>query len=333
MKQQDTIFDYFEEDKLTGKIIFSRNTQLFSDLKLQIQKTMLLLVGCVLVMINLFCLFLYIRLVRPFQKLKQFAGNIAMGNLDAPLERNQYNYFGEFTESFDVMREELKAAREGEYQANLSKRELVASLSHDIKTPVSTIKALCEILQIKLKSNENVGKIDIIAQKADVIDQLISNMFHATLEELEVLKVNPTETPSSVILEILHDMNHYGLIELQNDIPSCLIWCDKLRLTQVLDNIVSNSYKYANTKIRVSFKEVSEYISVELRDSGDTAGDVDLFLVCEKFYRGKNADGKSGSGLGLYLAHNFMEAMNGNLVCEQDNGFVVTLQIRKAGIN
>jgi signal transduction histidine kinase len=262
--------------------------------------------------------------------MKNFATNLTIGNLDIPLDRQRDNYFGAFTESFDILREELKKARESEYQANRSKKELVASLSHDIKTPVATINALCEILEIKLHQDENIEKIKTIHQKSNMIDQLISNMFHATLSELQVLKVTPTEEPSTVLSDIFHDMEQIHPIRVQDELPECLIICDKLRLTQVIDNLLNNSAKYANTPIHISYQETKEHLLLEVRDFGTAVEDIDLPLVCEKFYRGSNASIQSGSGLGLYLAKQFMEGMGGELHCEKDHGFVVHLALQKA---
>ena len=91
--------------------------------------------------------FFYIHhvVIRPFWKLKKFAERVADGNLDIPLEMDRKNLFGAFTESFDIMRSELKKARIAEARANAGKKELVAKLSHDIKTPVASIKAASEV--------------------------------------------------------------------------------------------------------------------------------------------------------------------------------------------
>jgi len=325
----DVILDYTDGNILLGKIIFEQDADSFDELRNQMLRIMIALVILVLCVLNAVFFLLYYRVVGPFQKLQKFAANIAIGNFDLPLYIQKKNYFGAFTESFDVMREELKKAREGELQANRSKKELVASLSHDVKTPVATIKALCEILEIKLAEDENIGKLHTIHQKADLIDSLISNMFHATLSELEVLKINPTEVASTVLSDILQDMNQLHPIRVMNDLPRCLIICDTLRLTQVIDNLLSNSYKYAGTEIQIHYLETKTHLIAQIRDFGDAVEDLDLALVCEKFYRGSNASAKAGSGLGLYLAKQFMEGMGGSLICEKDNGFIVTISLKK----
>jgi signal transduction histidine kinase len=326
----DIVLDYLEGDRLLAKIILERNDDSLLLIKKQILLISTVLVGIILVVMNLAFLMIYFQILRPFERLKRFATNISVGNLDIPLYMQRDNYFGAFTESFDILREELKKARESEYQANRSKKELVASLSHDIKTPVATINALCEILEIKLMQNENLEKIKTIHQKSNMIDHLISNMFHATLSELQVLKVEPTEEPSTFLSDIFHDMAQIHPLVMRSELPECLILCDKLRLTQVIDNLLNNSAKYAKTPIHITYQDSKEILLIEIRDFGTAITEEELPLLCEKFYRGSNATAQSGSGLGLYLSKQFMEGMGGSLLCEKDHGFVVTLTLRKA---
>lgn len=326
----DIIMDYLEDNRLIAKVIFERDSDSVARIKKQVLVISYLLFGLVFIIINLVFLIVYLRILRPFQKLKRFASNVSVGNLDFPLYMQKNNYFGAFTESFDILREELKKARESEYQANRSKKELVASLSHDIKTPVATINALCEILELKLEQSENLEKIKTIHQKSNMIDHLINNMFDATLSELSVLKVEPVEEPSTVLSDIFHDMEQLHPLVMINELPECLIVCDKLRLTQVIDNLLNNSSKYAGTPIHITYRDTKELLFLEIRDFGTSLKDEELPLICEKFYRGSNSSEKSGSGLGLYLANQFMEGMGGSLLCEKDQGFVVALTLRKA---
>ncbi len=326
----DIILDYLEGDRLQAKIIFQRSDDSLLLIKKQLLIISCLLIGIVLVIMNLAFLMIHLRILRPFDRLKRFATNISVGNFDIPLYMQRDNYFGAFTESFDILREELKKARESEYLANRSKKELVASLSHDIKTPVATINALCEILEIKLIHNENLEKIKTIHQKSNMIDHLISNMFHATMSELQVLKVEKSEEPSTFLSDVFHDMAQLYPLVIKNELPECLIICDKLRLMQVIDNLLNNSSKYAGTPIHITYRELKEVLLLEIRDFGTTIHPEELPLICEKFYRGSNSSEKSGSGLGLYLAKQFMEGMDGGLLCEKDQGFVVTLTLRKA---
>lgn len=140
IKGSKILMDYEVGDKLLGKIVFSGEGDLFDLLRLELQNQMIQVNICMLLIGYLIIGLIYYFYIRPFRKLQKFAENIAKGNLDAPLSIYNRDYFGAFTESFDLMREELKIARESEYKANVSKKELVAELSHDIKTPIATIK-------------------------------------------------------------------------------------------------------------------------------------------------------------------------------------------------
>ncbi len=323
------VLDYEENEVPKGKVVWDREIRQTQEWKQELREKVMVTCALILSAGYLLLIFIYLRFIRPFDKLGRFAGEVAKGNLDLPLPMERHNFFGAFTESFDLMREELKSAREKEYQANVSKKELVAELSHDIKTPVAAIKATCEVMEIKEKNPETLEKVKVIEAKADTIDRLIGNMFHATMEELQMLKVEPTEESSKVIPEMFEQLRFYGDIRMQNEIPECLLYMDKLRLTQVIDNIVNNSFKYAKTRVDVSFVEKENGIIIEIRDTGAGVPAEELVLITEKYYRGSNAKGATGSGLGLYLASSFMEQMKGSMECHNDDGFVVTLFLQK----
>ncbi|MBD5504659.1 MAG: HAMP domain-containing histidine kinase [Lachnospiraceae bacterium] len=317
------------EGVFAGKAVWQTKQERYDMLRDRMQWEVIVFGILLLLLIYAVLLILYLNYIRPFRILREFAAQVAKGNLELALPIRKNNFFGVFTESFDLMRQELKRARESEYQANISKKELIAELSHDIKTPVATIKATCEVMQVTEQKEDTLRKIGVIAGKAEMIDNLVGNMFHATMEELEVLKVEPIEESSLIIPEMFHDFKYYGQITLENDIPECLLYFDKLRLQQVLDNIINNSYKYAGTEVKVRFIENAEGIIIKIRDFGQGTTEEELALIKEKFYRGSNTEGKSGSGLGLYLADNFMKQMGGEIECYNEDGFVVELFLRK----
>ena len=114
---------------------------------------------------------------------------------------------------------------------------------------------------------------------------------------------------------------------------------DRLRMEQVIDNVVGNSYKYANTDIEVSFSEISDvlmsdgskgaFIKIKIKDSGPGVSDDDLPLLAEKYFRGENAKEGNGYGLGMYLVKNYMDKQGGGMEYYNENGFVVELLLKK----
>ncbi len=329
---RDTILDVEVENVVVGKIIiYSDSVQM---LQLNKQKVVIvfsvaMLIQCGICMV--YILYLNQTVIRPFHKLKGFAERIAGGNLDIPLEMDRKNLFGVFTESFDIMRSELKRARIAEAEANASKKELVAKLSHDIKTPVASIKAASE-LGIALTNSEKVRDNYMqIIRKADQINMLITNLFTATLEELRQLSVIPTDINSQE-LKIMFENADYLHRAIIPDIPDCLLYADKLRLQQVFDNIFNNSYKYANTKIDITIYIHSNCLVVCIEDYGGGVSMEELPLLKEKFKRGSNIRDIEGAGLGLYISDYFLKEMYGELVIENgQNGLKVTVIISLSG--
>ena len=317
----------------------------------------------ILVIGIIFILVIHHFMIKPVKEMENFASEIAKGNLDVPLPIHRNNMFGSFTESFDIMREELKVSKEREFEAEKAKREMVAELSHDLKTPVATIRATCEVLDLKYKKEiekteellkekdnkeiedrltnlkGNLEKIGYIYKKADTINELVGSVFRATLDDMQEIKIEPKENDSLIIESYFASLKEYGNIILDNHIPECLLIFDKLRMEQVIDNIVGNSYKYAGTDIHVSFAETEMlstakgskniFIKITIRDSGPGVPEEDLPLLTEKFHRGGNAGDKQGYGLGMYLANHYMEKQGGGMEYYNDHGFVVEILVRK----
>ncbi len=270
--------------------------------------------------------FLKRRVVAPFGRLKGFAERVAGGDLETPLEMDRSNIFGAFTESFDIMREELKASRQREEAAVRSRKEMIAELSHDIKTPVSSIKAMVDFLELTTENEAQKETLASINSKADRIDKLVSNLFHATLEELEQLEVRTEELSSRELTQIITEADHLKMVS-RLDVQDCVIMADKLRLEQIIGNIISNSYKYAHTPMTVNSRFEGNCLLVELSDKGGGVPEDEIELVTEKFRRGSNSQGKEGSGIGLYISNYLMNRMGGQLSC-RNNGEGFTVELR-----
>lgn len=325
---RDTIVDISCGGKDYGKlIIYNRTARDWEQFRNNLLAVCVGLILSLILFIIFYSLFIDHFIFQPFRRLRKFAGCVAEGNFDIPLEMDRGNLFGAFTESFDLMRDELAKARESERQANESKKELVASLSHDIKTPVASIKAVSEIMMVKSHSSDEKRRLGIINSKADQINALITNLFNATLEELQRLSVKVSQQPSAVLSGMIQNADYNGS-SVVSAIPDCRILADLQRLQQVIDNVVSNSYKYAGTSISVSAALRKQYLEVEFRDFGRGVSPEELPLLLRKYYRAKNAEGKNGGGLGLYISQYLMNRMSGDIACRNtEDGFAITLKL------
>lgn len=272
---------------------------------------------------------------KPFKRMEEFATKVAEGDLNAPLIMDRQNLFGPFTESFDIMREELIKSREREVALQKKERELVASLSHDLKTPITGIKVTTELLQAKFAtleapaSSDYTDKLQTIMKKADQIDLLVSDLFSSTLDDLGEIKISLSDEQSDVLNDVVARYDDRKLVRCA-EVPKVIVNIDLRRMGQVIGNIISNSYKYANTVIDVDYKIVDDYLSMCIRDYGPGVNADELALITNKFYRGKITieSKQDGSGLGLYISKMLMTKMNGELIPSSDgNGLTITLLI------
>ncbi|MCR4846119.1 MAG: HAMP domain-containing histidine kinase [Eubacterium sp.] len=342
------VMDFAPDGEIIGKIIYDDKLDSFNTEKSYFKKRMLVIWSVALIFGYLLMLLVYLFLIRPVREFSKFSNEISKGNLDVKLPIHRGNMFDTFTESFDQMREELKASKEREIEAEKAKKEIMAELSHDINTPVASIQATCEVLDMQLsrreKNSENDDfreKVGMISSKTETISKIMENVLHSTMDELDKIEINVREESSVIIESYFRNLQNYGNIIMENHIPECLVNIDRLRMEQVIDNVVGNSHKYAGTDIHVSFSEVldiiknskekCEYIKIRIKDDGPGVSEKDLPLITDKYYRSEAAKNKKGYGLGMYLVDMYMKKQGGGIEYYNDNGFVVELLVRKAG--
>ena len=356
-KNNALILDLTLNGEYVGKVAFDDNRSAFDFAKKGFFGASIYLWVLMLICGYILIISFYASFVKPVRQLIGFSEEIAKGNLDDPLPIPKNNLFGSFVEAFDIMREELKKSKIREMEAEIARKEMVTDLSHDVKTPISVIKVACEVLEAKntkkideLKELEGVQdqiaeseytleKVTTISQKADMISSIVTNLMHTTLDDMDKLEVRPTEMDSAFIKTLFDNLKNYGNIIIENEVPRCLVYMDRLRMEQVIDNIVGNSHKYAGTDIRVRFSSTSspsdeenkeiEYVKITIKDSGSGVSEEDLPLITQKYYRGKNTKEANGYGLGLYLVKRYMDLQNGGMEYYNDNGFTVELLVKK----
>lgn len=252
------------------------------------------------------------RFIGPFERLRRFAQDVAEGNLDAPLRMDRGNSFGAFTESFDLMRDEIARARTEEAAAKAAKIELIAQLGHDIRTPVASIGATAELLALDEQTPERAEKLETIRAKATQIDSLVTEVFHANDDEAQLLAVRLEPHPTTVLSRMLAAADTGGLIR-SCTIPEAMIDTDLNRLQQIFDNVLENACKYARAPVEITGRVDASALLLDIQDLGPGAPDAELDLLLGKGYRAANAVGERGFGLGLYTAAQLAARMGGEL--------------------
>lgn len=269
---------------------------------------------CVCLIMGIF--YVYYKILRPFSKLEKYAEQVAKGNLDFPLEYERENFFGAFTWAFDHMRKEIVRARKNEAQAISENKTIIATLSHDIKTPIASVRAYAEGLEANLNADyeQRERYLRVIMKKCDEVSALVNDLVLHSLSELERLEIKEQKVSMKKVLqETLQDLE-YPCIVLDQPVPDVELIADEKRMSQALLNILENARKYApGTEICVWALHTEERYEIHIRDYGDGILPEDMPFVLQKFYRGKNVGDKPGSGLGLYIVSYIMERMGGGI--------------------
>ncbi|MBD5096546.1 MAG: HAMP domain-containing histidine kinase [Lachnospiraceae bacterium] len=264
--------------------------------------------------------YIYFAILRPFDKLKDFAAKISSGDFDVPLKYERYNYFGEFTWAFDSMRNEITKSRASEKEAIENNKTVIATLSHDIKTPIASIRAYVEGLSANMDSSYEKREkyLSVITKKCDEVSRLTNDLFLHSVSDLDKLKlvcerIEICAFTESVIEEISAERDD---VIFRTPDFAAFVNTDKNRFTQLCENIINNARKYAKTDIEVFFTREDENVILHFRDYGEGIPDENMPFIFDKFYRGNNCGNEQGSGLGLYIVKYIVEKTGGKVVLQ-----------------
>ena len=273
--------------------------------------------------------------------MKEYASEVAKGNLEKTLKMDRGNFFGDFTWAFDNMRREIIKSRTAEKNAIENNKTVIATLSHDIKTPIASIRAYAEAFEANMDSSVEKRQkyLDTLMQKCDEVTKLTNDLFLHSISEMNKLEVsneglNLTEFIDKNVRKLFVDEQDVEIILPEQDseeagkgeAKSIMIEADPKRLLQIFENLKNNADKYAKTKVKISI-EGSE---IHFRDFGPGIPEEEIPFITGKFYRGKNVGDESGSGLGLYIVKELTEKMGGTLkLYNKDPGLDVVIDFSK----
>ena len=261
--------------------------------------------------------YVYLNILRPFDKMKHYAAEIAKGNFDLPLNYERSDYFGAFTWAFDSMRKEITHSRMAEREAIENNKTVIATLSHDIKTPIASIRAYAEGLEANLDTTPERRSryLEVLIRKCDEVTALTNDLFLHSLSDLNMLQMQPEEFLLVPFLKqsISEISAGYEDVVLKETDISPVIYADRKRINQIVENLINNSRKYAKTNVTVSLTQTDDMVSIHFRDKGPGIPDEDMPFITDKFYRGKNTGTENGSGLGLYIVKYIAERSGGSI--------------------
>ncbi|MBD5501765.1 MAG: HAMP domain-containing histidine kinase [Lachnospiraceae bacterium] len=272
---------------------------------------------------------LYIRtsILLPFERLKDLPYELSKGNLTTPLKENKSRFFGKFLWGMNQLRENMEQQKRRELELQRERKTLLLSLSHDIKTPLSAIKLYAKALSKNLYTDPQRQReiAENINAKADEIEGYVSEIVTASREDFLSLEVENGEFYLSDLMEsiVVYYSEKLTLTKtefLVGGYRNRLLFGNLDRSIEVLQNVIENAQKYGDgRRIELLFSEEDEGVLVAVRNHGCTLEKEELPYIFESFWRGKNSENISGSGLGLYICRQLMHKMNGEIFATIDN--------------
>ena len=292
-------------------------------------------------------LWMYWSIVDPLKKVQLATENIKNGNLDFQLKLNsKKDEIGELYEDFEEMRKRLKDNAEEKLEADKRDREFISNISHDLKTPLTSIRGYCEgIMDGVASTPEKMDKyIRTIYTKTNEMDDLINQLTLYSKIERKSVPFDFTQVSAKGFfgscaraLDLELDAQSIKFRYEDKLDQDCRLVVDEEQIRRVLNNIVSNSVKYAHVsplEITMTLEDAGDEVKVSMADNGVGIAPKDLPHVFDRFYRADSSRNRStgGSGIGLSIVKSIIEEHGGTVqaASEKDKGTVISFLLKKA---
>lgn len=283
--------------------------------------------------------------VKPMDQLSVAMKNIADGNLDYQMQVEYEGEVGELFSNYEQMRLRLKESTQESIENEKKNRELISNISHDLKTPITSIRGYVEgIMDGVADTPEKMDKyIKTIYNKSNELNRLLNELtFYSGIDSNQIpyhfLRMNVSEFFQDCIEESGLDLESRGIkFDFSNLVdPQTEIIADPEQLRRVINNIVGNSIKYLEREdgqIDIRVLDEIDSIRVEIEDNGKGIGAKDIPHIFERFYRTDSSRNsiKGGSGIGLSIVKKIIEDHGGYIwaTSKEGEGTCMHFVIRK----
>lgn len=250
-------------------------------------------------------------IVKPIKKLSEASKEVASGNFDIQMKVESQDELGRLTEDFNLMVTELN-------NLDQMRNEFVSNVSHEFKTPITSIKGYAKLLKKKsLDPDVHDEYADIIITESERLSLLSSNLLKLSTLDSRAIQTHWTrfsldEEIRKVIL-ILEPQWARKEIELDVELEDLTIEGDRQLLYEVWMNLIQNAVKFSDEKDKVSIKleKIGHKIYFRTINTATNLGMEKPDRVFERFYKGDASRSTEGSGLGLAIAKKIIDAHGG----------------------
>lgn len=264
--------------------------------------------------------------------LKGAAERLAQGDLRTRVPIQGRDEVAALATAFNQMAEQLQAADRKQRELESLRRDLIAWVSHDLQTPLTSVRAILEALSDGVVEEPETVKRYLHTAQRDVrsLSALIDDLFQMAQLDAGGFPLNREEASLSDLvsdtLESLTELAKQGEVTLEGSVESDVdpVMMDTQAIGRVLNNLIGNALRHTPQRGRVSVwvRRSSRGVEVTVSDTGRGIRAEDLPHIFERFYRGEKSRSRAtgGAGLGLAIARGIVRAHGGDIMVESETG-------------
>ncbi|MBC8191448.1 MAG: HAMP domain-containing histidine kinase [Candidatus Marinimicrobia bacterium] len=277
-------------------------------------------------------LILFALLTKRLRVISEIVSEFEQGNLEHRIDVSTKDEFGQLGHSFNSMADTIEATIEKLRLNDNLRRELIANVSHDLRTPLASIQGYVETILMKtdMDDEKKLKYLGVILKNTQSLSNQVNELFE--LSKLEAKQILPVQEPFSinelaqdVCLKFKTQIEDHGL-ELVDNIPHSLppVIGDIAMVERVISNLIRNASEFTESGGRISLdiKQQDKSVMISIEDTGQGISPDDLPRIFDRFYTGgkKSIKGSTSTGLGLTIASKMIEAHDQVLEVESELG-------------
>lgn len=286
------------------------------------------------VLINYFFMNHLLKKIRqPIHELDDAAERIKNSDLTTDINYSGFREFEKVCDTFNDMQHHIIEEQEQNRQYEKARSDMIAGISHDLKSPLTAVKGSIKAIQDGVASTDEMQKkfLDTAYRRAGDMDVLLNQLFFQSKLETGNMPLYMQDIKITEFLQSYVEAKSENIeMDIVNTDDSVRISLDPEQFQRVLDNLYDNSRKYADSdplKITITLAKPDDgHICISFADNGSGVPEDKLPYIFNEFYRtDESRSRKKGSGLGLYIVKYLTEAMGGEISAENAGGLKINM--------
>ncbi len=284
---------------------------------------------------------LFRHISEPLDELVAGVERIQQGDLDSPIAYTGRDEFKAACDAVDLMAAKLKAALEDEQSRTQSRKELIAGMSHDLKSPLTSIRAYSEALRDGVAATPELRQryIETVCRKEQEIEGMVNRLFEFSKLDLSELPLDMNTVDAKATVDTVA-ADYTAATDIDTAaLVGYTVLADESQLRRIAKNIIDNAVKYSGReRVRIAISAKAEdggTVTLRFADDGRGVDDGQLDKLFDVFYRADPARerGTEGSGIGLAVVRKAAEAMVGSAAAEKSplGGLCICVTLKKGG--